>query len=170
MLFQAAAGIEHLGDALKALQQEADSLWAPRKSGNRIFYQQQDAYEDARRTLGQAQLRTRDWKESHDALTDVQHQLEEARSKHAEIQQHIHRLERIRKWFNAEKGFGFIAPADGSDDVFVHYSEIQGSGFRTLVENQQVEFEIGEGAKRLQLRSEERRVGKECRSRWSPYH
>lgn len=97
MLFQAAAGIEHLGDALKTLQQEADSLWAPRKSGNRVFYQQQDAYEDARRTLGQAQLRTRDWKESHDALTDVQHQLEEARSKHAEIQQHIHRLERIRR-------------------------------------------------------------------------
>ena len=54
------------------------------------------------------------------------------------------------KWFNAEKGFGFIAPADGSDDVFVHCSEIQGSGFRTLVENQQVEFEIGEGAKGLQ--------------------
>ena len=54
------------------------------------------------------------------------------------------------KWFNAEKGFGFIAPADGSDDVFVPYSEIQGSGFRTLVENQQVEFEIGEGAKGLQ--------------------
>ena len=54
------------------------------------------------------------------------------------------------KWFNAEKGFGFIAPADGSDDVFVHYSEIQGSGFRTLVENQQVEFEIDEGAKGLQ--------------------
>ena len=52
------------------------------------------------------------------------------------------------KWFNAEKGF--VAPADGSDDVFVHYSEIQGSGFRTLVENQQVEFEIGEGAKGLQ--------------------
>lgn len=97
MLFQAAAGIEHLGDALKALQQEADSLWAPRKSGNRVFYQQQDAYEEARRTLGQAQLRTRDWKESHDALMDVQHQLEEARSKHAEIQHHIHRLERIRR-------------------------------------------------------------------------
>lgn len=97
MLFQAAAGIEHLGDALKTLQQEADSLWAPRKSGNRVFYQQQDAYEEARRTLGQAQLRTRDWKESHDALMNVQHQLEEARSKHAEIQQHIHRLERIRR-------------------------------------------------------------------------
>ena len=53
----------------------------------------------------------------------------------------------IVKWFNAEKGFGFIAPDDGSADVFVHYSEIQGSGFRTLEENQKVEFEVGEGAK-----------------------
>ena len=53
----------------------------------------------------------------------------------------------IVKWFNAENGFGFIAPDDGSADVFVHYSEIQGSGFRTLEENQKVEFEIGEGAK-----------------------
>ncbi|AHI21710.1 cold-shock protein [Corynebacterium vitaeruminis] len=51
------------------------------------------------------------------------------------------------KWFNAEKGFGFIAPEDGSADVFVHYSEIQGNGFRSLEENQRVEFEIGEGAK-----------------------
>ena len=51
------------------------------------------------------------------------------------------------KWFNAEKGFGFIAPDDGSADVFVHYSEIMGSGFRTLEENQQVEFEFGEGTK-----------------------
>ena len=51
------------------------------------------------------------------------------------------------KWFNAEKGYGFIAPNDGSADLFVHYSEIQGSGFRTLEENQQVGFEIGEGAK-----------------------
>ena len=51
------------------------------------------------------------------------------------------------KWFNAEKGFGFIAPEDGSADVFVHYSEIQGNGFRTLEENQQVEFEVGEGQK-----------------------
>ena len=51
------------------------------------------------------------------------------------------------KWFNAEKGFGFIAPEDGSADVFVHYSEIQGNGFRILEENQQVSFEIGEGQK-----------------------
>ncbi len=51
------------------------------------------------------------------------------------------------KWFNAEKGFGFIAPEDGSADVFVHYSEIQGNGFRTLEENQRVEFEVGQGTK-----------------------
>ena len=51
------------------------------------------------------------------------------------------------KWFSAEKGYGFIAPNDGGADVFVHYSEIQGNGFRTLEENQQVEFEIGDGAK-----------------------
>ena len=51
------------------------------------------------------------------------------------------------KWFNAEKGFGFIAPEDGSADVFVHYTEIQGSGFRTLEENQRVEFEVTQGNK-----------------------
>ena len=51
------------------------------------------------------------------------------------------------KWFNADKGFGFIAPDDGSADVFAHFSAIQGSGYRSLEENQQVEFEVGEGAK-----------------------
>ncbi|SFB61575.1 cold-shock DNA-binding protein family [Amycolatopsis marina] len=51
------------------------------------------------------------------------------------------------KWFNSEKGFGFIAPEDGSADVFVHYSEIQGNGFRTLEENQRVQFEITQGQK-----------------------
>mgnify|MGYP002651800595 CR=1 FL=1 len=51
------------------------------------------------------------------------------------------------KWFNAEKGFGFIAPDEGNDDVFVHYSEIQGNGFRTLEENQKVEFDVTQGPK-----------------------
>ncbi|CAM2785284.1 cold-shock protein [Prescottella defluvii] len=51
------------------------------------------------------------------------------------------------KWFNAEKGFGFIAPDDGSADVFVHYSAIQTNGFRTLEENQRVRFEVGQGNK-----------------------
>jgi len=51
------------------------------------------------------------------------------------------------KWFNSDKGFGFIAPDGGADDVFVHYTEIQGSGFRTLEENQKVEFEVGQSPK-----------------------
>ena len=51
------------------------------------------------------------------------------------------------KWFNESKGFGFIAPSDGGKDVFVHFSAIQGSGFRTLEEGQQVEFEIVDGPK-----------------------
>ncbi|WP_124380181.1 transcription antiterminator/RNA stability regulator CspE [Pseudomonas synxantha] len=51
------------------------------------------------------------------------------------------------KWFNAEKGFGFITPDDGSADVFAHFSAIQSSGFKTLEENQKVEFEIEQGQK-----------------------
>lgn len=51
------------------------------------------------------------------------------------------------KWFNGEKGFGFIAQDGGEGDVFVHYSEIEGRGFRTLEENQRVEFEVGQGQK-----------------------
>lgn len=54
------------------------------------------------------------------------------------------------KWFNAEKGFGFIAPEDGSDDVFVHYSAINASGYRALEENQKVEFDVTQGPKGLQ--------------------
>jgi cold shock protein len=46
------------------------------------------------------------------------------------------------KWFNAEKGFGFISTDDGSGDVFVHFSAIKGDGYRTLVENQRVEFDV----------------------------
>ncbi|GAB3555710.1 transcription antiterminator/RNA stability regulator CspE [Spelaeicoccus albus] len=51
------------------------------------------------------------------------------------------------KWFNAEKGFGFIAPDDGSADVFAHYSAINATGYRSLEENQKVEFEITQGQK-----------------------
>ena len=51
------------------------------------------------------------------------------------------------KWFNGEKGFGFIAPEDGSADVFVHFSEIQGSGYRSLEENDRVEYSVTQGAK-----------------------
>ncbi|CCW31722.1 Cold shock-like protein CspE [Xenorhabdus nematophila F1] len=51
------------------------------------------------------------------------------------------------KWFNESKGFGFITPEDGSKDVFVHFSAIKSSGFKTLAEGQKVEFEITEGDK-----------------------
>ena len=51
------------------------------------------------------------------------------------------------KWFNADKGFGFITPADGSKDIFVHFSAIQSEDFRTLFEGQKVEFVAGSGAK-----------------------
>lgn len=54
------------------------------------------------------------------------------------------------KWFNSEKGFGFIAPNDGGKDLFVHHTSIQTRGFRTLDEGQQVEFEVEQGDKGLQ--------------------
>ncbi|GAA1737818.1 cold-shock protein [Luedemannella helvata] len=53
----------------------------------------------------------------------------------------------IVKWFNADKGFGFITPDGGGPDVFAHYSGIASSGFRSLDENQRVEFQITQGAK-----------------------
>ena len=65
------------------------------------------------------------------------------------------------KWFNDAKGFGFITPDEGGDDLFAHFSAINMDGFKTLKEGQKISF---------LTRSEERRVGKECRSRWSPYH
>ena len=51
------------------------------------------------------------------------------------------------KWFNAEKGFGFIAPDDGSADVFAHFSAITGSGYRSLDEGMRVEFDVAPGRK-----------------------
>jgi len=51
------------------------------------------------------------------------------------------------KWFNESKGFGFITPADGSKDVFIHFSAIQGGGFKTLAEGQNVSFETEQGPK-----------------------
>ncbi len=51
------------------------------------------------------------------------------------------------KWFNASKGYGFITPTDGGDDVFAHFSAIEMDGYKTLKEGQQVEFEVQEGPK-----------------------
>ncbi|NHA68141.1 cold-shock protein [Phycicoccus flavus] len=54
------------------------------------------------------------------------------------------------KWFNSEKGYGFIAPDDGSADVFAHFSAINGNGYRSLEENAKVEYETQQGQKGLQ--------------------
>ncbi|OIQ73477.1 putative cold shock protein A [mine drainage metagenome] len=51
------------------------------------------------------------------------------------------------KWFNESKGFGFIKPDEGGEDLFAHFSEIQSKGFRTLQENQRVEFTVKQGPK-----------------------
>ena len=54
------------------------------------------------------------------------------------------------KWFNDSKGYGFIAPDNGGNDLFAHFKEIQGNGFKTLKENQRVQFEVTQGQKGLQ--------------------
>ena len=51
------------------------------------------------------------------------------------------------KWFNADKGFGFITPEDGGNDLFVHHSEIRTEGYASLDEGQKVEFQVGQGKK-----------------------
>lgn len=63
------------------------------------------------------------------------------------------------KWFNSDKGYGFIAPEDGQRDVFVHFSAITGSGYRELREGETVEFEVEQGPKGPQARDVKRAEG-----------
>src|SRR5918998_4418775 len=64
-----------------------------------------------------------------------------------QIPQGEHMAQGVVKWFNAEKGFGFISVDGGGPDVFVHFSAIEGDGYRSLEENQKVEFESSQGPK-----------------------
>lgn len=59
----------------------------------------------------------------------------------------------IVKWFNNEKGYGFISPDNGGKDLFVHHSDIMGTGFKSLEENQRVSYELAEGQKGPQAKS-----------------
>lgn len=97
LLFQSAAGVEHLGDVLQKLQDEADGLWAPRKASARVYYQAQEAYEAAHAQFKQSTLRTKDWTQKHEALTDLEKALATAREREVGIRQQLSRLERIRR-------------------------------------------------------------------------
>lgn len=97
MLFQSAAGIEHLGDALSLLEEQADALWGPRKKDSRVYYRALDEHTRATRTLKDAQLHTRDWKARHDELAQTEQALSDARARHGDIARQQSRLERLRR-------------------------------------------------------------------------
>jgi CspA family cold shock protein len=63
------------------------------------------------------------------------------------------KMQGVVKWFSSEKGYGFITPESGPPDIFVHYSAIQGAGYKTLEEGTKVEFEVVEGPKGKQANS-----------------
>ncbi len=62
-------------------------------------------------------------------------------------------MEGTVKWFNESKGYGFITPDDGGQDLFLHFSEIQGEGYKVLREGDKVSFEVGEGQKGPQAKN-----------------
>ncbi|MEY4977986.1 MAG: hypothetical protein RLZZ352_256 [Pseudomonadota bacterium] len=97
LLFQSAAGLQHLGEQLQALRDEADALWGKRRSQSRQYHQALDALEAAKADFKQATLRSADWVEQHKALADTEAALHSARQRDAQIRQHISRLERLRR-------------------------------------------------------------------------
>jgi uncharacterized protein YhaN len=97
ILFQAAAGIGSLGEIHARLEQEADTLWAPRRSGSREYFKASDDYEQARSDLDQATVRTRDWLEARQKVDAAREALEAARAQVGELEQSRSRLERLRR-------------------------------------------------------------------------
>lgn len=97
ILFQAAAGIGSLGTIRDKLEQEADALWAPRKSDKREYYNAVNELEQAEAALKQTTVRTKDWQEARGAVDAIAAQLQAAREAYAELVQQSNRLERVRR-------------------------------------------------------------------------
>lgn len=97
VLFQASAGLSGLGDVLKALEKEADGLWAPKKSQNRAYYQALEIFETAQRTQKQAMVRASDWDTARKALEKAEQKLADAAARYGKVKSEKARLERISR-------------------------------------------------------------------------
>jgi uncharacterized protein YhaN len=97
MLFQSASGLEQLGRVLQGLEDEADGLWAPRKSEKRLYYQAHTDMDAAQQALKQATARAKGWKELRDALADIEQQLLAVRTERTQAQRQRQQLERVRR-------------------------------------------------------------------------
>ena len=97
MLFAAGTGLANLRNRLNRLEEEADGLWAPRKSGRRLYYQAQGRLEDARSRQREHSLTVRTWRTARNRLSDAEKTLQEGREKHAETSKELKKLARIRR-------------------------------------------------------------------------
>ena len=95
LLFESAAGIASFGDIRNALETEADSLWAKRKSGARAYYQAEQVYEQARQAIKAATLRVKDWEAAHDKVEELTGQLNAAREELAKLKTRRDLLQRV---------------------------------------------------------------------------
>lgn len=97
MLFESAGGLQHLGQLHTQLLSEADALWGPRKSANRVYYQAQEVFDKASADLKANTLKTRDWKTRHEELQATADALTQAKQQHQLERQQLTRLERMRR-------------------------------------------------------------------------